>query len=275
MNGPRLLFGLLAGASLAAALFAPSLALSTQVLQFRSKTHLEEVERFVFDRVNPERTRRGFEALVSESDLARIARDHSMDMLERDYVDHVNPDGKGTVERVRERHRRLVGEVSENIWGAVRTEDKGASELAADLMDALMESPGHRRNILAEELPHIGLGIYSSPGRSVMTTQTVVTQLFAAIESYTKDAVPETLQRGHCFSVLMTHPDGGRTNVEYFDLWSLEEGRAVLGPAPLLRTRINVAPGTYQLRFFHRIGRQGDSRPGQYEIVPGPYVVVE
>ena len=113
MNGPRLLFGLLAGAGLAAALFAPSLALSTQVLQFRSKTHLEEVERFVFDRVNPERTRRGFEALVSESDLARIARDYSMDMLERDYVDHVNPDGKGTVERVRERHRRLVGEVSE------------------------------------------------------------------------------------------------------------------------------------------------------------------
>ena len=273
MNSVRLSLGLLAGAGLVGALFAPSLALATQVLQFRSKTQLEEVERLVLDRVNEERTRRGFEALVSEPELGSIARSHSMDMLERDYVGHVDPEGNGAVQRVHERHRRLVGEVSENIWGGVRSEEKGPTELAADIMDALMESAGHRRNILAQELTHIGLGIYSSPGRRVLTTEIVVTQLFAAIESYTKDAVPETLRRDRFLFFLLTRPDGERANVEYFDLWSVEEGRAVLDPTPLFRARINVPSGAYQLRFFHRTGEQRGAR--QYEIVPGPYVVVE
>jgi hypothetical protein len=102
----------------------------TQEVPSRPQTMLEDVETFVFERVNEVRTEFGLRTLESDPILTAIARNHSRDMLERDYLGHVNAEGNGPVQRVGEGHRRLVGEVSENVWSALLLEDRSPSEVA-------------------------------------------------------------------------------------------------------------------------------------------------
>jgi hypothetical protein len=87
----------------------------------------------IFDHVNSERVREGLNSPLSEPVLVDIARDHAMDMLEREFFDHVNPDGLGPTERVDRAHRAIVGEVSENVWTQTRSGDLDSATLAEDM----------------------------------------------------------------------------------------------------------------------------------------------
>ena len=89
-----------------------------------------------------------------------------------------------------------MGTTAENIWMGIRGELVEVPELARDIMDGLMGSEGHRRNILAEGITHIGIGIYSSAGRAFMSTEITATQLFAKVQGYTLEPVPEVLRWG-------------------------------------------------------------------------------
>jgi uncharacterized protein YkwD len=262
---PRVVFR----AILAFLLIGVCIAPAAPAFQAEVTTLLEEVETLVFERINEERAERGLKPLAPEPMLAAIARSHSRDMLERSYTDHFSPDGKGPVQRAGEQHRRLVGEAAENVWSALRAEDASPTELANEIMDGLMASPGHRRNILLPELTHVGLGIYSARGARNAGVAYRATQLFAAVESYTEQPVPERLYRSRLIDFRLRRADGERADVAYFDLWSEEEQRVVHGPAGLVRARIRAAPGTYRLRFYHRLAE------GRYRVSSGPYVVVE
>jgi len=251
--------------------------LATQDSQSRPKTMLEDgetfvledVETFVFERVNEVRTGLGLRTLASDPILTTIARNHSRDMLERDYLGHINPEGKGPVQRVGEDHRRLVGEVSENVWSALLLTGTSPSRVADRILDAVMASEGHRRNMLARELTHLGLGVYSAPGRNVGIIEYRATQLFAAVEGYTEQPVPERLSQGRFVNFSLKRPDGGPPDVEFFDLWSPEEQRVVFGPVGLVLARIAAVPGTYLLRFYHPLGL------GKYRVSSGPTIVLE
>ena len=99
-------------------------------------------------------------------------------------------------------------------------------------MNGLMNSPGHRANILTEKLTHLGVGVTRGPGRRVMTWQTMATQLFAEVAAYTADPVPESLQWGSManFSIAADSSRIGRP--EMFDLWSKEETDGFSDPNP-------------------------------------------
>jgi uncharacterized protein YkwD len=111
--------------------------------------------------VNAERTERGLRPLSGDPVLTKMARDHSLDMCERRYFSHYSPEGEDVAGRARKEglSYRVVGE---NL------------ALSPDLISAhegLMESPGHRQNILSPEYSRIGIGIYHDGTLGLMVTQ--------------------------------------------------------------------------------------------------------
>ena len=111
--------------------------------------------------VNKERTSRGLKALVVDSRITVLARKKSTDMFMRRYFSHYDPDGKTAAD-----HMEAAGVpftfVGENL------------AYAPDLMSAhngLMNSEGHRANILNPKFSRIGIGIIDSKYYGKMFTQ--------------------------------------------------------------------------------------------------------
>jgi len=99
--------------------------------------------------LNQERTSRDLPPFVLDAKLTEVARAHSADMRDRDYFSHTNPDGLSPFDRMKAAGISF-GWAAENIaWGpGVEWAHQG-----------LMDSPGHRANILNPELLRIGIGI--------------------------------------------------------------------------------------------------------------------
>jgi uncharacterized protein YkwD len=87
--------------------------------------------------------------------LARAARAHSADMDHRHYFDHDSRDGRSPWDRIKAAGYPAPG--AENIAMGQPT--------AASVMNAWMNSSGHRANILNCGLKSIGVGVqYDSGG---------------------------------------------------------------------------------------------------------------
>ncbi len=102
--------------------------------------------------VNAERARAGCDAVETDPRLAEAAQRHSDDMARRGYFSHDSPEGESFDRRIREAGYPRPG--AENIA-------MGQSSAKA-VMDAWMDSPGHRRNILNCDLSAIGVGVTTS-----------------------------------------------------------------------------------------------------------------
>lgn len=109
--------------------------------------------------LNQERAERALKPLEDERRLLRAARRHSGDMVRRRYFDHRAPGGGTMVDRARDADylpRDGSWRVAENLaWG---TRSHGS---ARHVVSSWMKSPPHRRNILDDELRHVGVGIVS------------------------------------------------------------------------------------------------------------------
>ena len=112
-------------------------------------------EKQVLDLVNNERAKNGLSALEWSSELAVVARAHSQDMLERGFFSHTNPDGQSPFDRMRAAgiSYRTAGE---NIAAGQRT--------PAEVVEAWMNSEGHRANILNASYTKLGVGYVSGNG---------------------------------------------------------------------------------------------------------------
>jgi uncharacterized YkwD family protein len=107
-------------------------------------------EKEVVRLVNIERMKQGLPTLIYHDDLSRIARMKSEDMRKNNYFDHVSPTyGSPGDMLIAEGYRYSI--CGENIAYGQRT--------AADVVDAWMNSPGHRANILNAKFTHIGVGL--------------------------------------------------------------------------------------------------------------------
>ena len=110
--------------------------------------------------VNEARAANGLAPLVIDEELVAVARAHSVDMRDRDFFAHTNPDGADPFDRMQAAgiDYRFAGE---NLALA------GTVPRAHEL---LMESEGHRRNILSDNFGHIGIGIVES-SQGLLITQ--------------------------------------------------------------------------------------------------------
>ncbi|MFH8803762.1 CAP domain-containing protein [Streptomyces sp. NPDC017936] len=104
--------------------------------------------------VNEERAKVGCSALSANSALADLAQEFSEDMAARGFFDHTDPDGATPWDRATKAGVSGLG--GENIA-------RGQMD-AASVMEAWMNSPGHRANILNCDFTTLGVGVHFGQG---------------------------------------------------------------------------------------------------------------
>ncbi|WP_103353984.1 CAP domain-containing protein [Amycolatopsis sp. CA-128772] len=98
--------------------------------------------------VNDERAKAGCSPLAEEAHLTKAAQDYSDQMSAGNFFSHTSPDGTTFDQRIKQAGYSKPG--AENIA-------KGQTS-AAQVMDAWMNSEGHRANILNCSLKKLGVG---------------------------------------------------------------------------------------------------------------------
>ncbi len=118
-------------------------------------------ERYMLELINQERAAVGAPPLLLEQNLNASADSHSAWMLETDIFSHTGVEGSSATQRMRDAGFDFSGgwRSAENI--AVQSErgPNGIMDDVENLHTSLMNSPGHRANILNPDLDYIGIGI--------------------------------------------------------------------------------------------------------------------
>jgi uncharacterized protein YkwD len=92
--------------------------------------------------------------VTADAGLARVARGHSEAMRDRGFFAHTDPDGRSPF--VRAEQAGVTNARAENIARGQRD--------AAAVMQAWLDSPGHRQNILNCSYRTMGLGLATGTG---------------------------------------------------------------------------------------------------------------
>lgn len=121
----------------------------------------EATELAMINLVNKERTSRNLQALTFDSKLRDAARDHSEDMFKRGYFSHYTPEGQDVTYRA-QKYGIDYMVIGENLAYAP------SLEVAHQ---GLMNSPGHRANILSSDYHKIGIGALDGGVYGFMFTQ--------------------------------------------------------------------------------------------------------
>lgn len=111
--------------------------------------------------VNEEREKHGLKPLKADPELTRVARAHSIDMFAKGYFAHESPDGKSPFDRMREANVKF-NTAGENLALAQTLEIAHTN---------LMNSPGHRANILHPSFGRLGIGILDGGFYGLMVSQ--------------------------------------------------------------------------------------------------------
>ncbi|KAA0948514.1 serine protease [Sporosarcina sp. ANT_H38] len=107
-------------------------------------------EQQLFDLTNAARVRHGLSILKWESNVAVTARKHSADMADNDYFSHENKQGKSPFDRMKDDGVSFRGAGENLAYGQ-------SSSIFAH--EGLMNSEGHRENILLDTYSHLGTGV--------------------------------------------------------------------------------------------------------------------
>lgn len=112
---------------------------------------LEADEQRMLDMVNSARAKSGLKLLSVDMDLSRLARKKGRDMIDKNYFDHNSPTYGSPFDMMRAAglNYRYAGE---NLAGAPSVDTAHTS---------LMNSPGHRANILNPNYTRAGIGVVS------------------------------------------------------------------------------------------------------------------
>ncbi|WP_242142469.1 MULTISPECIES: CAP domain-containing protein [unclassified Bacillus cereus group] len=113
------------------------------------KGSLSEFEQRVVELTNAERTKQGLSALQVDNELSKVARAKSEDMQKNNYFDHNSPT-YGSPFDMMKRFGISYKSAGENIAQGQRTPE--------EVVQAWMNSEGHRANILNSNFTHIGVG---------------------------------------------------------------------------------------------------------------------
>jgi uncharacterized protein YkwD len=121
----------------------------------------EELELKMLELVNEERAKEGLKPLKWDPEILPVARAHSADMFARGYFSHVTPEGKTPSDRIRAGKVRFLTAGENLALGPTLT----------ICHNGLMNSPGHRANILHRAYGRVGIGILDGGRHGLMITQ--------------------------------------------------------------------------------------------------------
>ncbi|MCW5808343.1 MAG: CAP domain-containing protein [Deltaproteobacteria bacterium] len=129
-----------------------------------------EAERRLLAMLNRDRQVAHLPALVWDERVADVARRHSADMRATKIVAHISPTTGSAADRVR----------AGKIKTAVVLENVARAYGLAEAHEGLMNSPGHRANILSHAATHVGVGVVL--GEEISGRREVfVTQVFTRV----------------------------------------------------------------------------------------------
>ena len=104
----------------------------------------------LFDLTNAARVRHGRSILRWDDAISETARKHSLDMAINDYFSHDNLQGLSPFDRMKEDHIKFRRAGENLAYGQ-------SSSIFAH--EGLMNSKGHRENILIKDYSHLGIGV--------------------------------------------------------------------------------------------------------------------
>ncbi len=151
-----------------------------------------EAELLMLGLINQERTSRGLDPLKINNALNESSEDHSRWMLENDVFDHTGAEGSNPGDRIAATEYKLEGNwrTAENIgWQSERGEP-GIADDVADIHESLMNSPGHRANILNPDLVDIGIGVETGDFQGY--DGVMITQNFGRTDAVSPEPEEET-----------------------------------------------------------------------------------
>ncbi|WP_052302380.1 CAP domain-containing protein [Bacillus sp. SG-1] len=124
--------------------------------------NMDEYVQQVIDLTNGERKKNGLPALKPHAELSNVARIKSEDMVNKNYFSHTSPT-YGSPFEMMENFGIDYSTAAENI--------AAGQESPQEVVKAWMDSPGHRKNIMNQQVTHIGVGYAEDGGRGIYWTQ--------------------------------------------------------------------------------------------------------
>lgn len=118
-------------------------------------------EQQMIDLVNQERTKAGVNALAADMRLVKVARMKSLDMIKNNYFGHQSPVYGSPFDLLK----------SQGITYRTAGENIAGNSSVANAHTSLMNSAGHRANILNPNYSKIGIGIVAGGPYGLMISQ--------------------------------------------------------------------------------------------------------
>lgn len=186
-------------------------------------------------------------------ELALAARAHAADLADRDYVEHLTPEGFDPTHRIGVLARRMIGSASENI--AYRHAPTPPS--AEDLMGLWRNSERHWLNLLAPTHAQVGFGVVTRGER------TYAVGLYAHPDGELAAPLPFKINGAADLSSVLEQAS------PHLESFSLSNPLDVAASGAFGQEAIGsrLTPGVYQLRPRQRL----DER--RYQILWGPIFV--
>ncbi|SMB86824.1 uncharacterized protein, YkwD family [Desulfonispora thiosulfatigenes DSM 11270] len=127
-------------------------------------SNTNNLEQEMLTLINAERAKSGLKPLVMDAKLVELAKLKSQDMIDKNYFSHTSPT-YGSPFDMMKKYGVTYRTAGENLAG---------NQSVAAAHQALMNSEGHRRNILNPNFTHIGIGIVKGGPYGMMFTQMFV-----------------------------------------------------------------------------------------------------
>ncbi len=121
----------------------------------------EDLEAAMLLLINQERKKRKLPPLKADPEMRKVARLHSADMFDKGYFSHTNKEGESPAKRARD----------ENVSFMTAGENLALAPTLKLAHNGLMNSPGHRANILHKAFGRVGIGILDGGKYGLMVTQ--------------------------------------------------------------------------------------------------------
>ncbi|KAJ49179.1 putative YkwD family protein/spore coat assembly protein SafA [Clostridium tetanomorphum] len=146
----------------------PNLIYPGQKISIPNMQDIKALESEVVRLVNIERSKHGLPALKENWELSRVARYKCTDMINKNYFSHTSPT-YGSPFNMMESFGLRFSAAGENIAMGQRT--------PVEVVNAWMNSPGHRSNILSPNFTQIGVGLAKNKNGICYWTQMFIKPL--------------------------------------------------------------------------------------------------
>ena len=144
-------------------LLVPFAATPASAAPLADLSNIEALRAEALRLVNADRKRKGLAPLERDETLERASQEHAEDMARRRYFKHRGRDGRTAFTRYKDAGGNPHVTHGENLAACYSCKTPGLARVAK-MQKRLMNSRGHRSNIMHERFTRFGFGIAYRPG---------------------------------------------------------------------------------------------------------------